>query len=201
MSRSFPPNALNWHMRRIGYLRVSTEEQRPDRQIDGLTELCDEIFVEIVSAASRDRPIYETVTSHLQTGDALVVWDLDRAYRSSSQALNELERLTARGVAIHIVNLAIDTTTPAGFFVFTMLAALATFERQTLSVRTREGLAAARRRGQVLGRPRKLSGADILLATERIAAGATVGNVAGQLGVAEWTLRRSIRRSKQELAG
>lgn len=183
-------------MRKIGYLRVSTTEQSPARQIDGLRGHCDEIFIEVVSGAKSDRPIYRQVSALLNSGDVLVVWDLDRAYRSSREALNELDRLQARGVAIRIVNLAIDTTTPAGLFLFTLMAALATFERNTLSQRTREGLASARRRGVTLGRPRKLTHDQLLTAKHRLASGViTQEALAGELGVARWTLQRSMARS------
>lgn len=182
-------------MRKIGYLRVSTTEQSPARQIDGLKGLCDELFVEVISGAKADRPIYSRVINALQAGDVLVVWDLDRAYRSSREALNELDKLQARGVAIHVVNLAIDTTTPAGLFLFTLMAALATFERNTLSQRTREGLASARLRGVRLGRPRKLSDDQLAEARHRLTTtDITQGALAEELGIARWTLLRSLSR-------
>lgn len=182
-------------MKKIGYLRVSTDEQNPARQVDGLTTICDELFVETISGAKSDRPIYRQVVSQLERGDVLVVWDLDRAYRSSREALNEIDRLQARGVAIRIVNLDIDTTTPAGLFVFTLMAALATFERHTLSQRTREGLASARLRGKILGRPRKLTNDQLITASKRILnRDTTVTMMARELGVARWTLTRALRR-------
>lgn len=101
-------------MRKIAYLRVSTAEQRPDRQIDGLKGLCDELHIETISAVSRRRPVYEVVLARLNSGDMLVVWDLDRAFRSVVDALTEVERLRARGVDLYIANLSIDTSTPTG---------------------------------------------------------------------------------------
>ena len=76
------------------------------------------------------------------------VWDLDRAFRSVVDALTEAEKLRQRGIHFRIASLHIDTSTPAGIFVYTMMSALAEFERRTLSQRTREGLAAARKRGE-----------------------------------------------------
>jgi len=134
-------------MRRIGYLRVSTEEQRPDRQIEGLETLCDELHIETLSAVSRNRPVYDGIKARLRKGDMLVVWDLDRAYRSARDALNELDALQRQGVDFVIANLKVDTTTPEGYYVYTIMSANSEFERRTLSRRTREGLAAARRRG------------------------------------------------------
>lgn len=120
-------------MRKIGYMRVSTGEQRPDRQIDGLKEICDEYFVETLSAVSRKRPIYQKVIRSLKPGDMLVVWDLDRAFRSAKDALNELDLLQKRGVEFRIASLKIDTTTPEGYFVYTIMGAVAEFERRNLA--------------------------------------------------------------------
>lgn len=182
-------------MKKIAYLRVSTHEQRPDRQIDGLRFLCDELHIETLSATSRFRPVYNRVVRRLEPGDKLVVWDLDRAYRSVIDALTEVEKLRSRGVEFQIANLSIDTSTAAGMFVFTMMSALAEFERRTLSQRTKEGLAAARRRGQRLGRPAKLTDAQLLHARRRLESGSeTVRELAEAFGVAPWTLSRCLKK-------
>ena len=75
-------------MRKIGYLRVSTGEQLLDRQIDTLRPLCDELYVETLSAVARKRPLYNRAIRKLRRGDALIVLDTDRAYRSARDALN-----------------------------------------------------------------------------------------------------------------
>lgn len=181
-------------MRTIGYLRVSTAEQRPDRQIDGLKMICDELHIEKLSAVSPHRPVYERVISSLRRGDMLVVWDLDRAFRSVIDALSEAEKLRARGVHFRIANLSIDTSTPAGIFVYTMMSALAEFERRMLSQRTKEGLAAARQRGKRLGRPPKLTPEQLSDARMRVCAGETMRSVAEDFHVAPWTLSRALRR-------
>jgi len=181
--------------RTVGYLRVSTAEQRPDRQIDGLRMICDDLHIEKLSAVCPRRPVYEQTIASLRSGDMLVVWDLDRAFRSVIDALSEAEKLRARGVHFRIANLSIDTSTPAGIFVYTMMSALAEFERRTLSQRTREGLAAAKARGAQLGRPPKLTDAQLEQATNRIAAGETISSIAASFAVAPWTLSRSLSRS------
>jgi len=181
-------------MRRIGYLRVSTEEQRPDRQIEGLSALCDELHIETLSAVSRTRPVYEAVKARLQTGDMLVVWDLDRAYRSAAEALAEINIFNQRGVGFRIANFGFDTTTAEGYFLLTILSGMSEFERRILSRRTKEGLAAARRRGKVLGRPRKLKDCDIESARVRLAGGKiTISALAKELNVGRWTLSRALR--------
>ncbi len=188
-------------MKMIGYLRVSTSEQRPDRQIDGLQQLCDELHIETLSAVSPRRAVYDKVIRKLKSGDTFVVWDLDRAFRSVVDALTEAEKLRERGVHFQIVNLKIDTATPAGLFVYTIVSALAEFERRMLSQRTKEGLAAARRRGKQLGRPCKLSPRQLAEARKRIASqNETIAAIAGDYDVAPWTLTRSLRRQERESA-
>lgn len=182
-------------MRTIGYLRVSTQEQRPDRQIDGLRGLCDEFYIEQASAVSPKRPIFEDVLGALKPGDALVIWDLDRAFRSVVDAITHAEKLRERGVTLRIVNLQVDTATPSGMLVYTVMSAFAEFERRVLSQRTKEGLAAARRRGKRLGRPPAMSAAQINAARDRLSAGETATTVAETYGIAPWSLRRSIRRA------
>lgn len=185
-------------MRKIGYLRVSSTEQRPDRQIDGLAALCDELHVEHASAVSPSRPVYEKAVARLQRGDMLLVWDLDRAFRSVVDAILELEGLRERGVSLSIVNLQIDTTTPSGMLVYTVMSAFAEFERRLLSQRTKEGLSAARRRGKTLGRPRKLSGDDLVRARRSLEEGKTINMVAAEHRIAAWTLSRALKREASE---
>lgn len=182
--------------RKIGYLRVSTVDQNPDRQVDGLRDLCDELHIETLSAVSRRRPVYEAVTAALQAGDIFVIWDLDRAYRSAKDALGELDALQQRGIHFHIAKLSIDTTTPTGRFLYTVMGGLAEFERLTLSQRTREGLLAARRRGARLGRPPKLDDLQLRLARERRGRGETITALARTFGVAPWTMTRALRRGE-----
>lgn len=185
-------------MKRIAYIRVSTPDQRHDRQVEGLREICDELHIETVSACNARRPVYDKVLKRLKAGDMLVVWDLDRAFRSVVDALTEAEKLRGRGIHFQIANLHIDTTTPAGIFVYTMLSALAEFERRTLSQRTKEGLAAARKRGKRIGRPPVLSDTQLSDARRRIETeGRSPASVAKEMGVGHWTLSRSLRRQAQ----
>lgn len=178
----------------VGYLRVSTDEQSADRQIDGLADLCDELHVEYVSARAATRPIYERATSGLRSGDTLIVWDLDRGFRSVVDAITELEKLQARGVRFRIVNLNVDTTTPNGMLIYTIVSAVAQHERSVLIQRTKEGMAAARKRGVRLGRPPKLTDAKLAKAEKLLADGVPHSTVARRLKVAPWSLTRALRR-------
>lgn len=140
---------------KIGYLRVSTQDQSHQRQIDSLNTICDRLYTETLSATSKKRPVFEKVLRKLKLGDTLVVHDLDRAFRSTIDALNHAESLRERGVNFQILSLNVDTGTPAGRFVYTVMAAQSQLEREILSKRTKEGMAAAKRRGKHIGRPRK----------------------------------------------
>lgn len=180
---------------KIGYMRVSLENQKQDRQEDGLKALCDELYVEKISGASRMRPVYQDVLGKLHAGDTLVVWDLDRAFRSTVDALLEAEKLRRRGVEFQIVNLNVDTATPSGELIYTVMAAFAQFERKTLIQRTREGMQAARRRGVHIGRPYKLTMEEIILAHAKIQAGeATITELAEQFDCSRETLSQAMRR-------
>ena len=179
---------------KIGYLRVSTEDQKPDRQVDALQPLCDELHVEKLSAVAKSRPVFERVLSELSRGDTLVVWSLDRAFRNTKDALIHADQLKERGVHFQIVSLGVDTSTADGRLAFTMVAAVAEHERNRLSERTRQGLAVARRNGQRLGPPPKMSDRQIRNAIARLKRGELRRDVAKYYGVHPWTLTRSIRR-------
>lgn len=178
-------------------MRVSTEEQRPDRQIDGLKAICDELQVETLSAVSKSRPVYEEIVRSLQSGDVLVVWDFDRAYRSAADALTEINALNKRGVGFRIANFPLDTSTPEGYLLLTILSGMAEFERRILSRRTKEGIAAARRRGKVIGRPRKLTDRQVSDACKRVdAQEITITAMAQKLHVGRWTLTKAMKRHR-----
>lgn len=180
---------------KIGYLRVSTEEQRPDRQIDGLAPLCDELHLERLSATARHRPVFANILAQLTTGDTLLVWDLDRAFRSTVDAIQQAKKLRERGIEFQIVNLGVDTSTADGMLVYTVIAAMAEHERKRLSERTKQGLESARQRGQKLGRPPKMSDNAIRAAIHRVQVDKrSITEVAAQNGVHPWTLSRAMKR-------
>ena len=138
----------------IGYARVSTRDQTPALQLDALEAAgCERIFEETASGAHRDRPQLAAALDWMREGDALAVWRLDRLARSVRQLIDTVENLDARGIGFRSLTEAIDTTTAGGRLVFHIFGALAEFERNLISERTRAGLDAARARGQSAGRP------------------------------------------------
>lgn len=182
-------------MAKVGYLRVSTDEQKPDRQIDGLKDLCDILHVEKVSAVAKKRPVFDRVMRQLKSGDTLVVWDLDRAFRNTVDAITNAEKLRAKGIEFHIVTLGVDTSTADGKLVYTVLAAFAEHERNRLSERTKEGLRAAVKRGKRLGRPPAMTKKQLIAAKQKLANNeASVAELAALNGVHPWTLTRAMKR-------
>ena len=181
--------------RKIAYLRVSSEDQNPDRQIDGLTALSDELRIETLSAVCPSRPVFDAVIARLRPGDTLVVWDLDRAFRSVIDALFVAESLRERGVHFRIATMSVDTSTEFGELLYTVVAAFAQFERRVLIRRTKEGMAAARRRGVHVGRPHALTPEKIAMAHEWVGTGAMeLPAAAKRLDVHPDTLTRGFRR-------
>jgi len=180
---------------KIGYLRVSTEEQNVDRQIDALKPLCDQVFIEKLSATAPKRPIFDRVMALLKSGDTLVVWDLDRAFRSTVDAILQEKHLRERGITFEIISLNVNTAEPAGEFAYSVMAAAAQLERRMISKRTKEGLAAARKHGVTLGRKPKLSKRQIIQAKEKLKASShTQAELAALYGVHPRTLARAIQR-------
>lgn len=176
----------------VGYARVSTQDQKPQLQLDALEVLgCEKIFVEKASGAQRDRPELQAAINYMRSGDTLVVWKLDRLARSMKQLIETVEGLDNRGVGFRSITEAIDTTTAGGKLVFHIFGALAEFERSIIRERTRAGLDAARARGKTGGRPPKLTEADIRAAKAMFQdTSITVTDIARQLRVSPATLYR-----------
>ena len=178
----------------VGYARVSTQDQNPDLQLDALAAAgCEKVFTEKRSGAAQDRPELAAALAYIREGDTLVVWKLDRLARSMKQLIETVEQLDGRGIGFRSLTEAIDTTTAGGRLVFHIFGALAEFERSIIRERTRAGLDAARSRGRLGGRPRKLSDADVKAARALLADPTiTVTDVARRLGVSPATLYRHL---------
>lgn len=182
---------------RIGYARVSTSEQNLGLQLDALEAAgCERIYRDAgISATAGERPQFLAALTALQSGDTLVIWKMDRAFRSLMHALEVLEDLEARGINFHSLTDAIDTATPMGRFAYQITNAFAELERALIVERTKAGMAAARCRGVRIGRPRKLTAAQIESARAELAAGTvTLSSLADRLDVAKRTLVRALNR-------
>ena len=178
----------------VGYARVSIQDQDPQLQIDALREAgCEKIYEEKASGAQRERPQLKAALAYMKEGDTLVVWKLDRLARSLRQLIETVEEMEGKGVGFRSLTESVDTTTSGGRLIFHIFAALAEFERSVIRERTTAGLAAAKARGRVGGRPPSLSAADIEVARTLLAEGSlTTTQVAKRLGVAVSTLYKHI---------
>lgn len=179
----------------LGYARVSTEEQNLELQVDALERAgCERVFSDKLSGSCLDRPGLAAALSHLRSGDTLVVWKLDRLGRTVRQLVEFVAKLNQDGVEFRSLTDGIDTTTPAGRFFFHMMAALAEMECDLTRERTMAGLAAARARGRMGGRPPALSPKQLTQARHLMQhPDQTMGEIAATLGVSRSTLYRSLR--------
>lgn len=184
----------------VGYARVSTQDQKPELQLDALQAAgCEKVFVEKASGAQRERPELKAALDYMRDGDTLVVWKLDRLARSMKQLIETVEGLEEVGVGFRSLTEAIDTTTTGGKLVFHVFGALAEFERSIIRERTRAGLDAARARGRKGGRPPKLKGSDLKAARAMLAdKSITVEEVAKRLGVSLATLYRHLPAARAQ---
>jgi len=176
----------------IGYARVSTADQNPQLQLDGLNAAgCGKIYVEKASGANRDRPELKAALDYAREGDTIVVWKLDRLARSMKQLIETIEELERRGVGFRSLTENIDTTSAGGKLVFHIFGALAEFERGLIKERTKAGLVAAKAQGKIGGRKPGLNPDDLVHAKALLAdPNITVREVAKRLKVSSATFYR-----------
>jgi len=180
---------------KIGYARVSTEEQNLALQKQALKAAGCRVILEDhgISGAAAVRPGLAEALARIKKGDVLVVWRLDRLGRSLAHLIEIVAGLGRLGAGFASLTESIDTTTAGGRLVFHIMGALAEFERGLIAERTKAGMKAARRRGKHLGRPPKLTLQQVRHAGELIAAGKeSRGAVAALFGVDVKTLRRAL---------
>ncbi|MFD3000404.1 recombinase family protein [Pontibacter toksunensis] len=142
----------------IGYSRVSKILQKEDLQHDALALAgCEKIFTDKISGTVFERPALTKVKEILRKGDTLVVWRLDRLGRSLKDLIEWMNYLESEGIALKSLQENIDTSTATGRLIFHIFASMAEFERNLIKERTVAGLSAARARGRVGGRPKKMN--------------------------------------------
>ena len=180
---------------KAGYARVSTQEQNLDLQLKALKDAgCDKVFRDKgISGTQNNRPQLKRALKHLKSGDVLVVWKLDRLGRSLRHLIETASGLKDRGVGFASVSESIDTTTPGGKLFFHMMGALAEFERDLIVERTKAGIEAARKRGQHLGRPKKLNATQLGHAKKLINEGTSRNEVARIFDINPSTLYRNLQ--------
>lgn len=180
----------------VGYARVSTTGQSLEIQLKQLAaEGCTKIFQEKISGAKRDRPQLAAMLEYCRAGDTLTVCRLDRVARSTKDLLDIVEALEAKGVAFRVLNINLDTSTPTGKLMLTMLGAIATFEREMMLERQADGIARAKAEGRFNGRPAtaKNKSAQVI---ELISQGMTKQAVANELNIGVASVYRILKDKK-----
>lgn len=177
------------------YARVSTTEQRLDRQIDALTKYgVDEIYQEKMTGTKKNRPELDKLLNVLQPGDTVVVESLSRLGRSVKNLSELMERFNSDDIRLVSLKETIDTKSSTGRLLFTILSSLAQFERDVLAERTREGLNAARARGHLGGRPKieqsRIDKAIALYHTKQY----SISEIVSLTGVSASTLYQYIKK-------
>lgn len=185
---------------KIGYARASTKEQT--ESIATQTRIlrqagCTKIFSETISGAKSKRPQLEAALSALSSEDILVVTRIDRLGRSTLDTLKTLRDLEQRGIRIQFLDFDLDSNTPMGKMVLSVLASLAEWERNLLIERTREGLAHAREQGRYGGRRRILNDEQEMAVMASINSGMSATQVSRLFGVSRSTVERIKARHRQ----
>ena len=187
---------------RIGYARVSTQDQNTAAQIGALTASgCELIFQEKVTGARWDRPELHRLLGQLRKGDVLVVWKLDRLSRSLKDVLTLMERVEKAGAGFQSLTEVIDTTSPSGRMMMQMVGAFAEYERAMLHERTRNGLNAARKEGRIGGRKPKLTKTQEREIVQLVNSGQKTGADAARLfNVHPATVSRLLGRTRETVS-
>ena len=185
----------------VGYARVSTFEQILDLQQDALSAAgCTRIFTDTASGGRSDRSGLQQALDYVREGDVLVVWRLDRLGRSLKYLIEIITTLNERGIGFKSVTEQIDTTTSGGKLIFHVFGALAEFERDIIRERTQAGLAAARARGRMGGRPKKLGTGGKVAMAQALYDDKThsIADICKTLGISRTTLYRYIQIKQPE---
>ena len=187
-------------MAKIGYARVSTQDQSLQLQMDALQkESCEKIFTEKMSGRISDRPKFQNCMDYLRKDDTLVVFKLDRLGRTTKQLIDLVEVLSKRGIQFQSINDHIDTSTAQGKFFFTVMAGFAQMEADLIRERTKAGLESARARGRKGGRPamakEKIEHAFDLYDTKKY----SIKEITEKTGVSKAKLYKELKN--REIAG
>ena len=181
----------------VGYARVSTKEQDLTGQLDKLTAAgCTRIFEEKKSGVDREREQLAALLEYVREGDTVVCCKLDRIARSTKHLLEIVETLQAAGVGLRILGTDIDTTTSTGKLMLTMLGAIATFEREIMLERQRDGIELAKLEGKYKGRKAtaQAKSGEVL---ELLETGLTKQAVADRLGIGIASVYRIAKEAKK----
>lgn len=182
----------------VGYARVSTDDQNLHLQHDDLKKAgCEKFFEDKITGSKIDRPGLDAAIQFARRGDVIVVWRLDRLSRSLKDLIEVVALLDSKGIGIKSIHESIDTTSSSGKLIFHIFGALAEFERNLIRERTHAGLKAARARGKMGGRPKKLNAEKAKLAQDLYnEKSRTIKQICELVGVSKPTLYKYLSTDK-----
>jgi DNA invertase Pin-like site-specific DNA recombinase len=186
---------------KIGYSRVSTAEQSHASQEDLLNKVgIDRIYLDTYTGSKASRPELDKMLSSLRSGDTVVVTRLDRLGRSAKDLLALSSQLEDKGVNLFVIEQSIDTSSAEGKLFFTIISAMAEFERSLISARTKDGLEAARARGRRGGRKPVMTRAKQETAKSMYSNGKYVSEIAKVLCVSRPTVYKALNQDDMAIA-
>lgn len=182
----------------IGYARVSTDDQNLHLQHDELKKAsCEKFFDDKITGSKIERPGLDAAIEFARKGDVIVVWRLDRLSRSLKDLIDVVALLDSKYIGLKSLHESIDTTSSSGKLIFHIFGALAEFERNLIRERTHAGLKAARARGKMGGRPKKLNPERAKLAQDLYNQKTrTIKQICELVGVSKPTLYKYINMGK-----
>ncbi|WP_033237241.1 recombinase family protein [Rhodococcus globerulus] len=182
---------------RVGYIRVSTLDQSPARQLDGV--MVDKMFADSASGRDIHRPQLDALLGFVSDGDTVIVHSMDRLARNLDDLRGLVRTLTGHGVRVEFVTEQLTFTgedSPMAQLLLSVMGAVAEFERALIGERQREGIALARRRGAYKGRKRSLTSTQSEELGRRAAAGESKAGLAREFGVSRQTVYQYLRSSR-----
>ncbi len=177
----------------VGYARVSSVGQSLNIQLDKLEPICDKVFQEKKSGTTAQRPQLKACVNYLRDGDSLVVTKLDRLARSTFHLTQIAEKLKEQGIALRVLDQAIDTSTSTGKLLFDVLAAISEFETAIRKERQMEGIAQAKTRGVRFGRQPKLTQDQIIEMGRKRKEGTLIKKLMAEYGLSKASVYRLMK--------
>ena len=179
---------------RVGYVRVSSIDQNPDRQLEGV--MVDKKFVECASGKDTNRPQFAEMMRYIREGDTLIVHSMDRLARNLDDLRRTIQSLIKRSISVEFVHENLKFTgeaSPIAVLMLSIMGSFAEFERGIIRERQREGIELAKKRGAYKGRRRSLTNDEMLKVKEKIEFGVSKARVAREFGVSTVTIYQYLR--------
>lgn len=187
---------VNSHGKTIGYVRVSTYDQNPERQLEGV--VLDKLFMDKASGKDFKRPAFEELVNYIREGDTLVIHSMDRLARNLEHLRQTVRELTAKGIKIQFLKERMTFTgedSPMATLMLSVMGAMAEFERTLIRERQREGVGLAKAKGLYKGRKQSLSQDQVRELKERLSAGEEKSSLSRHFNISRVTLYRYLKPS------